>query len=75
MDFVIGLVGEFVAYVLSELILSTFFFLWGWPVVKVVTLGRYPARLRPNGSLQDIYVCCVGLVTFGLMLLALFGQF
>lgn len=74
MDFIIGLVAEFVGYVLTELILSRFFFCCGWPVVKLVTLGRYPTRHRPEGSRQAVYVCCFGLATFCLVLLALLGQ-
>jgi len=63
-------------YVVSELILSTFFFLCGWPVVRLFTLGRYPAHSRPDGSRADSYVCCVGLVVFCLLLLsALCSQF
>jgi len=62
-------------YVVSELILSTFFFLCGWPVVRLFTLGRYPAHSRPDGSRADSCVCCVGLVVFCLLLLALCSQF
>lgn len=75
MEFIISMAAEFVGYVLTELILSKFFFYCGWPVVKLITLGGYPTRKSPAGSRQYIYVCCVGLATFCLALLALLGQF
>lgn len=75
MGTLLGIIIEFFGYVLSELLLSTFFFLCGWPVVKLFTLGRFPTRCRPDGSRQDVYVCCVGAAAFSLVLMALLGQF
>ncbi|MBA1186823.1 hypothetical protein [Stutzerimonas nitrititolerans] len=75
MEFLISMLVQCLGYVVSELILSTFFFLCGWPVVRLFTLGRYPAHSRPDGSRADSYVCCVGLVVFCLLLLALCSQF
>ncbi len=75
MEFLISMLVQCLGYVVSELILSTFFFLCGWPVVRLFMLGRYPAHSRPDGSRADSYVCCVGLVVFCLLLLALCSQF
>ncbi|WP_313225095.1 hypothetical protein [Stutzerimonas nitrititolerans] len=75
MEFLISMLVQCFGYVVSELILSTFFFLCGWPVVRLFTLGRYATHSRPDGSRADSYVCCVGLVVFCLLLLALCSQF
>ncbi|WP_312514934.1 hypothetical protein [Stutzerimonas nitrititolerans] len=75
MEFLISMLVQCFGYVVSELILSTFFFLCGWPVVRLFTLGCYPTHSRPDGSRADSYVCCVGLVVFCLLLLALCSQF
>ena len=75
MDVLFRIIIEFFGYALSELILSTFFFLCGWPVVKLCTLGRYPTHSRPDGSRQDVYVCCVGVAAFSLVLMVVLGQF
>lgn len=75
MEFLVSMLVQCIGYVVSELILSTFFFFLRLASGPAFTLGRYPTHTRPDGSKGDNYVCCVGLVVFCLLLLALCSQF
>lgn len=71
LSFTARLLGSFV----TEVLLSTFFYVIGWPFVKVATLGKYPDNGWLSGSDNENYVCCIGVVVFAFSLMAIFGQF
>ena len=67
--------ARFIGYVVSELIFGAVFYFIGWPSVKLATLGRYPVKGWLSGSREETYVCCVGVVVFVIVLMAVLGQF
>lgn len=75
MDEIISLLFRFLGYVITELLLSTFFYAIGWPFVKAATFGKYPEREWLSGSKNEAYVCCVGIFVFSILLMAVLGQF
>ncbi|MEG4314743.1 hypothetical protein U8L64_06960 [Pseudomonas sp. FIP_A4] len=75
MDELLSAILRFLGYVVSELLLGTFFYAIGWPFVKAVTLGKYPKREWLSGSKNEAYVCCVGILVFAISLMAALGQF
>jgi hypothetical protein len=42
MDGLLSLIARFVAEILLEMLFAAILFWIGWPIVKVLTLGRYP---------------------------------
>ena len=74
MDELLSPILRFLGYVVSELLLGTFFYAIGWPFVKAVTLGKYPKREWLSGSKNEAYVCCVGIFVFSISLMAALGQ-
>ncbi len=74
MDELLSPILRFIGYVVSELLLGTFFYAIGWPFVKAVTLGKYPKREWLSGSKNEAYVCCVGIFVFSISLMAALGQ-
>jgi hypothetical protein len=75
MDEILSLIFRLIGYVITELLLSTFFYAIGWPLVKAVTLGKYPKREWLTGSKNEAYVCCIGICIFAILLMAVLGQF
>ncbi|CAN7163335.1 hypothetical protein LJR071_000206 [Pseudomonas sp. LjRoot71] len=75
MEELLSLAARFFGYLVTEIILGTFFYAIGWPFVKVATLGKYPKNEWLSGSRNEAYVCCVGILVFALLLMALLGQF
>ena len=75
MEELIGVLARFLGSIISELIFGTVFYFIGWPFVKVATWGNYPANGWLNGSKEEAYVCCVGIVVFAITLMAVLGQF
>ena len=75
MDELFNPILRFLGYVITEIVLGTFFYAIGWPFVKVATLGKYPKREWLSGSQKEAYVCCVGIVVFAALLMAALGQF
>ena len=74
MDELLSPILRFLGYVVSELLLGTFFYAIGWPFVKAVTLGKYPKHEWLSGSKNEAYVCCVGIFVFSISLMAALGQ-
>ena len=74
MEELLGLTARFFGYLVTEILLGTFFYALGWPFLKVATLGRYPKNEWLSGSRNEAYVCCVGLVVFVLFVMAILGQ-
>ena len=75
MDELFSSILRFLGYVVSELLLGTVFYAIGWPFVKIATLGKYPKREWLSGSKNEAYVCCVGILVFSILLMAVLGQF
>lgn len=75
MDDLFSLILRFLGHWVLEVVLGTFFYFIGWPFVKLVTLGRYPDRGWLSGPHRESYVCCVGIVVFAVLLVAVLGQF
>ena len=75
MEEILSLIVRLIGYVITELLLSTFFYAIGWPFVKVATFGKYPKREWLSGSRNETYVCCVGVLVFVITLMAVLGQF
>ena len=75
MDELFSPILRFLGYVVSELLLGTVFYAIGWPFVKIATLGKYPRREWLSGSKNEAYVCCVGILVFSILLMAVLGQF
>ncbi|HBO3866481.1 TPA: hypothetical protein L4T44_005354 [Pseudomonas aeruginosa] len=74
MEEIATLIFRFIGYVLSEIILGTFFYWLGWPFVKLATLGKYPQKGRKENSREEIYVACVGMAAFAIVIMAALGQ-
>ncbi|WP_143068491.1 hypothetical protein [Azotobacter beijerinckii] len=68
--FVFRLIGN----VISEIILGTFFYWLGWPFVKLATLGKYPRKGWRESSREEVYVACVGMLAFAIVIMAFLGQ-
>src|SRR5690606_8605968 len=75
MEELLSLVVRFFGYLVTEIILGTFFYAIGWPFVKVATFGKYPKNEWLSGSRNEAYVCCVGILVFAILLMAVLGQF
>ena len=75
MDEIPSLIFRLIGYVITELLLSTFFYAIGWPFVKAATLGKHPKNEWLSGSRNETYVCCVGILVFVISLMAVLGQF
>lgn len=75
MDVLFSLILRFLGYIVSELLLGTFFYAIGWPFVKAATLGKYPKHEWMSGSKNEAYVCCVGILIFSISLMSALGQF
>lgn len=74
MEEIATFIFRFIGYVLSEIILGTFFYWLGWPFVKLATFGKYPQKGWKENSKENTYVGCVGMVVFVTAILAVFGQ-
>lgn len=44
MEEIATFIFRFIGYLLSEIILGTFFYWLGWPFVKLATFGKYPQK-------------------------------
>src|SRR5690606_5031699 len=75
MEELLSLVVRFFGYLVTEIILGTFFYAIGWPFVKVATFGKYPKNEWLSGSRNEAYVYCVGILVFAILLMAVLGQF
>ena len=75
MEELLSLAARFFGYLITEILLGTFFYAIGWPFVKIVTLGKYPKNEWLSGSKNEAYVCCVGIFAFALLLMTALGQF
>lgn len=75
MDEILSFILRLIGYVITELLLSTFFYAIGWPFVKATTFGQYPKREWLSGSKNEAYVCCVGVFIFTILLMSVLGQF
>ena len=75
MEELLSLALRFLGYLITEILLGTFFYAIGWPFVKVATLGKYPKSEWLSGPTKEAYVCCVGIVIFAIALMAVLGQF
>lgn len=75
MEELLSLALRFLGYLITEILLGTFFYAIGWSFVKVATLGEYPKSEWLSGSTKEAYVCCVGIVIFAIALMAVLGQF
>ncbi|MGN5595146.1 hypothetical protein [Stutzerimonas nitrititolerans] len=73
MEFLVSVLVQCLGYVVSELILSTFFFFLRLASGLAFHAGPVPDAL-PTGRLASGQ-CCVGLVVFCLLLLALCSRF
>ncbi|WP_157375463.1 hypothetical protein [Alcanivorax hongdengensis] len=60
--------GRALGYLLLNLLFECVFYYLGWPVVKVLTLGRYPSASHQQGwktgNHQGMWVSGVGLLVF-----------
>ena len=74
MEELLSLVVRFFGYLLTEILLGTFFYAIGWPFVKIATLGKHPKNEWLSGSKNETYVCCIGVLVFALSLMAALGQ-
>ena len=71
MDEFFGLILRFFWYVISDIIFMTFCYWIGWPVCKVLSLGRYPPKRQAayeHSNSEEGWLC--SLVGF-LVILAL----
>lgn len=73
-DELFRLIVRFLGYIVSELLLVTFFYAIGWPFVKAATLGKYPKREWLSGPKNEAYVCCVGIFVFSISPMAALGS-
>ncbi|MDV7212017.1 hypothetical protein [Azotobacter beijerinckii] len=67
-------VFRLIGNVISEIILGTFVYWLGWPLVKLATLGKYPRRDWRENSREEVYVACVGVLAFAIVIMAFLGQ-
>ena len=72
---ILALLVRLLGWLLAAVLLGRPFYLLGWPLVKLTTLGRYPDPTRDSHSRQDIYVECVEAGTAALLMMAALGQF
>ena len=72
---ILALLLRLLGDLLAAVLLGRPFFLLGWPLVKLATLGRYPNTARDSHSRQEIYVECVGMAVAAVALMAALGQF
>ena len=60
-------VGRALGYIFVEIFFEFLFYYIGYPIVKVVTLGKYPKKINAvylkNETAQGFYVSVVGLIT------------
>ena len=86
MDELIGELGRgfvrAIGYFLAEIFFGTICYWIGWPICKIVTLGKYPSSNRIvylddyNGNRENGFWCgAVGLIVLVLALLYFGGQF
>jgi hypothetical protein len=70
------IVGGFIriiARIFIEILFELFFYLIGYPVVKIFTLGKHPISLKKVSHSSDMLVSFVGLlVTVAFLLLIFF---
>ncbi len=57
--------------------IGMFFFYLGWPFVKLLTYGKYPAEsnvlnIFKKGTRESGYVACVGLIVLALIVVIFF---
>ena len=75
MPHILALFLRLLGSLLAALLLGRPFFVLGWPLVKLTTLGRYPNAARDSHSRQEIYVECVGLAVAAVAMMPALGQF
>ncbi|MCG8552025.1 MAG: hypothetical protein MI799_16620, partial [Desulfobacterales bacterium] len=56
----LGGLGKIIGRILIELVFEVIFYFIGYPVVKVLTFGKYPTR--SSADYQNSIVSCVGMV-------------
>ena len=75
MDAILELTVRCIGYVLLDVVFGTLLYWLGWPVVKLISLGRYPRQPSNQESREAVYVSCVGLAIGLLGMMATLGQF
>ena len=85
MDDLIGEIGKGfvrgIGYILAEIFFGTVCYWIGWPICKVVTLGRYPSSKQVvyledySGNNRGFWCSAVGLVVLIFVSLFAAGQF
>jgi len=84
MDDLIGEIGRGflrgVGYILAEIFFGTICYWIGWPICKIVTLGRYPSSKQTvylesySGNNQGFWCSAVGLIVLIVVGLVAMGQ-
>lgn len=69
----LALIGRLLVFLIGETILGTLFYVSGWPVIKLVSLGRFPQRrwLRLTLMEADVDDFLVFWVGFGVLMFVL----
>ena len=56
----LGGLGKILGRILIELVFELIFYFIGYPIVKILTFGKYPTK--GAADFQDSIVSCVGMV-------------
>jgi hypothetical protein len=75
MDAILELTVRCIGYVLLDVVFGTLLYCLGWPVVPLISLGRYSRQPWPLESHETVFVSCIGLAIALLGMMATLGQF